>query len=78
MFDNTKNVTFDEKVYDKITDLISQEGEKVALEQPVMAQVYSSLVKKKQNICLQSNQNHTPELTWWLTTKMNIYDCIVP
>ena len=39
MFDNTKTVTFDEKVYDKILALNSQEGENVPLEEAVMAQV---------------------------------------
>ena len=39
VFDNTRTVTFDEKVYDKITAINSQEGETVQLEEPVMAQV---------------------------------------
>ncbi|XP_064627182.1 dynein axonemal heavy chain 5-like isoform X2 [Lineus longissimus] len=38
VFDNTKTVTFDEKVYDKILSLNSQEGENVSLEESVMAQ----------------------------------------
>ncbi|XP_074645893.1 dynein axonemal heavy chain 5-like [Tubulanus polymorphus] len=38
VFDNTKAVTFDEKVYDKITAVNSQEGEKIVLEETVMAQ----------------------------------------
>lgn len=38
VFDNTKTVSFDEKVYDKILALNSQEGENVPLEEPVMAQ----------------------------------------
>ncbi|KAL3320549.1 Dynein heavy chain 8, axonemal [Cichlidogyrus casuarinus] len=38
VFDNTKNVLFDEKVYDKITALVSQEGETVPLMSSVMAQ----------------------------------------
>ncbi|CAF0945608.1 unnamed protein product [Adineta steineri] len=38
VFDNTKTVTFDEKVYDKILTLNSQEGEQVPLKEPVMAQ----------------------------------------
>ena len=39
MFDNTKTVTFDDKVYDKILSINSQEGETVQLDEPVMAQV---------------------------------------
>lgn len=39
IFDNTKNVTFDEKTYDKILQLISQEGEVVNLDESIMAQV---------------------------------------
>jgi dynein heavy chain len=39
VFDNTKLVTFDEKVYDKILEINSQEGEMVPLKEPVMAQV---------------------------------------
>jgi len=39
VFDNTKTVTFDEKVYDKILVLNSQEGEQVPLKEPVLAQV---------------------------------------
>ena len=39
VFDNTKNVVFDEKVYDKINTIVSSEGEHVNLEKPVMAQV---------------------------------------
>ncbi|KAK3724620.1 hypothetical protein RRG08_041104 [Elysia crispata] len=38
VFDNTRLVTFDEKVYDKILAINSQEGEKVDLDEPVMAQ----------------------------------------
>ncbi|XP_021362874.1 dynein heavy chain 5, axonemal-like isoform X1 [Mizuhopecten yessoensis] len=38
VFDNTRLVTFDEKVYDKILSLNSQEGENVPLEEPVNAQ----------------------------------------
>ena len=38
VFDNTKRVTFDEKVYDKILQINSQEGETVALDEPVNAQ----------------------------------------
>jgi len=38
VFDNTRTVTFDEKVYDKILELNSQEGEMVPLKEPVMAQ----------------------------------------
>ena len=38
VFDNVKNVTFDEKVYDKILEIISQEGETVDLITSVMAQ----------------------------------------
>ncbi len=38
IFDNTKNVKFDEKIYDKILECISQEGESFPLTDPVMAQ----------------------------------------
>ena len=39
MFDNTKSVKFDEKNYDKILSICSQEGETIALKEPVIAQV---------------------------------------
>ncbi|VDK31686.1 unnamed protein product [Dibothriocephalus latus] len=39
VFDNTKTVTFDEKVYEKIVAVCSQEGETIPLQMPVMAQV---------------------------------------
>ena len=39
IFDNTKTVTFDEKYYDKILAINSQEGETITLEEPVTAQV---------------------------------------
>ncbi len=39
VFDNTRTVTFDEKMYDKITHINSQEGETVALDETIMAQV---------------------------------------
>lgn len=39
IFDNTKTVTFDEKFYDKILAVNSQEGEEVPLDEPVLAQV---------------------------------------
>jgi dynein heavy chain len=39
IFDNTKSVKFDEKNYDKILDLVSQEGESIPLIEPVLAQV---------------------------------------
>ena len=39
VFDNTKNVKFDDKVYDKILEVISQEGEAIPLTEPVLAQV---------------------------------------
>ena len=39
VFDNTRLVTFDEKVYDKILAINSQEGERVDLDEPVNAQV---------------------------------------
>ncbi|CAF0752391.1 unnamed protein product [Didymodactylos carnosus] len=38
VFDNTKTVTFDEKIYDKILEINSQEGETVQLKEPVNAQ----------------------------------------
>lgn len=38
VFDNTKTVNFDEKVYDKILALNSQEGENISLEEPINAQ----------------------------------------
>ena len=38
VFDNTKTVNFDEKVYDKILALNSQEGENIGLEEPINAQ----------------------------------------
>ena len=42
VFDNTKSVTFDEKVYEKILSITSQEGETVSLKSPVMATVKMS------------------------------------
>ena len=41
VFDNTKTVTFDEKQYDKIIEINSQEGESIALEESILAQVSS-------------------------------------
>ncbi|CAH8594477.1 unnamed protein product [Schistosoma turkestanicum] len=38
IFDNTKTVTFDDKVYDKMIAINSQEGESIPLVNPVMAQ----------------------------------------
>ncbi|XP_070190341.1 dynein axonemal heavy chain 5-like isoform X2 [Littorina saxatilis] len=38
VFDNTRTVTFDEKVYDKILAINSQEGERVDLDEAVNAQ----------------------------------------
>lgn len=38
IFDNTKSVKFDDKIYDKILECISQEGEMIPLVEPVMAQ----------------------------------------
>ena len=38
VFDNTKTVQFDEKVYDKILGMVSQEGEEVSLTEAVNAQ----------------------------------------
>lgn len=45
VFDNTRLVTFDEKVYDKILEINSQEGETVRLDAPVLAQVNTLLFK---------------------------------
>ena len=45
VFDNTRLVTFDEKIYDKILAINSQEGERVELDEPVMAQVRLSVVQ---------------------------------
>jgi len=39
VFDNTKTVTFDEKNYDKIVAITSQEGETIRLKDYVMATV---------------------------------------
>ncbi len=39
VFDNTRLVTFDEHVYDKITHIISNESETVSLDEALMAQV---------------------------------------
>ena len=39
VFDNTKCVKFDETVYEKILSIISQEGETIALKEPVIAEV---------------------------------------
>jgi dynein heavy chain len=44
VFDNTKTVNFDEKVYDKILALNSQEGENIGLEEPINAQVIFVLI----------------------------------
>ena len=44
VFDNTRLVTFDEKVYDKILAINSQEGERVELDEPVNAQVRLKLM----------------------------------
>ena len=44
MFDNTRLVTFDEKIYDKILAINSQEGERVELDEPVNAQVRLELM----------------------------------
>lgn len=44
VFDNTKSVTFDDKVYDKILAVNSQEGETIQLVNQVMAQVSTSLL----------------------------------
>ena len=40
VFDNTKSVKFDDKNYDKILSIISQEGESIPLKEFVIAQVY--------------------------------------
>ena len=42
VFDNTRTVTFDEKVYDKILAINSSEGETIPLDTTVMAQVRAS------------------------------------
>lgn len=47
IFDNTKSVKFDEKVYDKIVAIVSQEGETIELTKPVMAQVCVTLLIMK-------------------------------
>ena len=39
IFDNTKTVTFDPKVYDRILTVNSQEGESINLTTPILAQV---------------------------------------
>jgi len=39
VFDNIRYVTFEEKMYDKIVAIISQEGENVPLQEHVMAVV---------------------------------------
>jgi len=39
VFDNIRYVTFEEKMYDKIVSIISQEGENVPLQEHVMAVV---------------------------------------
>lgn len=39
VFDNIRYVTFEEKMYDKIVAVISQEGETVPLQEHVMAVV---------------------------------------
>ena len=56
MFDNTKTVTFDEKVYDKILALNSQEGENVPLEEAVMAQVRTPPPPPEENSTMAINQ----------------------
>ena len=43
VFDNTKTVTFDDKIYEKILSITSQEGETVQLKAPVMATVLFSV-----------------------------------
>jgi hypothetical protein len=48
VFDNTKTVTFDEKVYDKILSVNSQEGENVVLEEAILAQVSEQQQQTKQ------------------------------
>jgi len=43
VFDNTKSVTFDEKYYDKILAITSQEGETINLKKHVIATVSKQL-----------------------------------
>ena len=52
IFDNTKTVTFDEKMYDMILAINSQEGESIDLDKRVLAQVNcrSSELQLKENI----------------------------
>ena len=44
VFDNTRSVTFEEKQYDKIIAIHSQEGEMVPLQEHVMAVVSCAAV----------------------------------
>ncbi len=43
VFDSTKSVTFDERVYERILAVNSPEGESIELEAPIMAQVSSTV-----------------------------------
>ena len=53
VFDNTRTVTFDEKVYDKILAINSSEGETIPLDNPVMAQVCDVNLSSRRFCCLR-------------------------
>ena len=48
VFDNIRYVTFEEKMYDKIVAIISQEGENVPLQEHVMAVVINYCSRSRQ------------------------------
>ena len=62
VFDNIRYVTFEEKMYDKIVAIISQEGENVPLQEHVMAVVTAtallSFITPKQHI-KDTRKQHT-------------------